>query len=161
ACVCVTETPPGKDANSLLVDHGNDAITELIQTAQPATLSLEGQLLWLARLDPLDYALKRREASKKLGIPVGTLDAEVGRRGASPWNADADAAPQVVGDPELLDEAVDLAATLDDILAEVRRYVVAPDTLLGTTALWCAHAHLCHHEQVRLQRSPRLAIQAR
>src|SRR5205823_6474341 len=72
-----------------------------------------------------------------------------------------DAADADVDDIQLLDGPIDLAETLDEGLRQLRRYIVAKETDLATLIVWAAHTHLCHHDHRRIQRSPRLAIQAR
>jgi putative DNA primase/helicase len=156
--VDVTPTPLGQDANSILQGSGPEALTALIDSAAPAELSRDGVILWLAGLDKLTYEEQRKRVALKLGIRVGTLDRAVGEIRTLDEEA---VGSSDTSDDDLLDEEIDLAATLDEILAELRRYIVASNTLLGTTALWAAHTHVVHHERVRLTVSPRLAIQAR
>ena len=159
ADVDVTVTPKGQDANSILCDGGPEALSRLIDNAAPAELSRDGQIRQAAALDPLVYDFNRKKIAAKLGIRVGTLDEQVktarceARIGHNHASADLE--------EELADEPVDLAETLDAILIELRRYIVASDVLLATVALWAAHTHLVHHDRVRLDVSPRLAIQAR
>ena len=156
ANVYVTSTPQGEDANSILLKGGVDALTALVDGVQPAELSRNGRLLWLASLDRIDYEAARKTWSNKLGIRVAILDQEVERRRRETPPEDDDN----VVDDGLLDEDIDLAGVLDAILAELKRYVVAPGSVLGTAALWAAHTHLVHHPKVHLKVSPRLAIQA-
>jgi putative DNA primase/helicase len=157
--VDVTPTPLGQDANSILQAGGPEALAELIDSAAPAELSRDGVITWLAGLDKLAYDEQRMRVAKKLGIRVATLDRAVADlrtleddTSGSSENALAD---------DLLDEEIDLAATLDEIITELRRYLVTSTTALGTIALWDAHTYLVHHPQIRLTVSPRLAIQAR
>ena len=71
ADVRVTNTPAGEDANSILQAEGTSALNELIADAAPATLSLDGEITRLSRLDPLDYDRERKAAAERLGIRVG------------------------------------------------------------------------------------------
>ena len=50
---------------------------------------------------------------------------------------------------------------LDETLVEAGRYIVASEPTLAVLAVWTAHAHIVHNPQVKLQKSPRLAISAR
>jgi hypothetical protein len=158
--VRVTATPEGKDANDILRADGIAALVALIAAAQPASLSVEGEIERLSRLAPLDYAMTRKASAKQLGITVDFLDAEVKRRRSRA--AQAAEEPEADRDAiELLDEQVDLAATLDAIVVELHRYIVIANELpLAIMALWAAHTHLVHHPHIRLMRSPRLAFQA-
>jgi hypothetical protein len=160
--VHVTAIPPvGEDANSILQRAGVDALRVLLDSAQPAKLSLNGEIAKLAKLPELDYARIRKTEAKRLGIPVRILDKEVHKHraanAASPPGSDWDDVPTAGVDPE----PIVLADTLDGIVKELKRYVVASEQALVTIALWCAHAHLVHHTLIKLTVSPRLGIQAR
>jgi hypothetical protein len=159
--VYVTETPPiGEDANSILQKAGVDGLRTFLDSAKPAKLSLNGEIEKLSRLPELDYAQIRKAEAKRLGIQVKLLDDEVRKHraanAASPPGSDWDD----VSTADIEHETVDLADTLDGIVKELRRYVVAPDSAFVTIALWCAHAHLVHHKLIKLTVSPRLGIQA-
>jgi len=159
ATVTVTATPPGEDANAILQRGGAEALAKLLADTYPAELSTVGEITRLSRLDRVDYDRERESVAEKLGIRRSTLDHEVNKR-RRPAETDIATDPDIDA-VELLDEPVELKDVLDEILAEFRRYIVADDTALATVAVWCAHTHLCHHDRIRLQRSPRLAIQAR
>ena len=58
------------------------------------------------------------------------------------------------------DPIFDVAPLLDEIVLELSRYVVAPLPMLHTIALWIVFAHLVHREDLGINISPRLAIQA-
>jgi hypothetical protein len=161
AVVRITATPPGQDANSILQGDGVAALAELISDTYPGELSTEGEFVRLARLDRIEYEKERKAAADRFGIRVSVLDDEVGRRRTTRSTEPAAAVDADVDEIELLDEPVSLGETLDEILAELQRYVVTSETALAAVALWCVHAHLVHHPHIRLQRSPRLAIQAR
>jgi hypothetical protein len=64
------------------------------------------------------------------------------------------------GDQPWSDPIFDVAPLLDEIVAEISRYVVAPLPMLNTVALWIALAHLIHQQNLGINISPRLAIQA-
>jgi len=162
ASVQVTATPQGEDANSILQAGGAEALAELLSDTCPAELSIEGEFTRLARLDSVEYDRERKPMADRLGIRLPTLDHEVGRRrSARPNSAAPDSAPEDADEIELVDEPIELRQVLDETLFELQRYIVADETFLAAVTLWCAHTHLCHHEHIRLQRSPRLAVQAR
>ena len=160
AIVHITHTPPGDDANSILESDGQAALQELLTNTYPGELLDKGELNRLAKLTPFEYDKERKDAAKRIGINVRTLDKEVGRRRPKgKEQSDASNDPDI-DEIELLDEPVVLAQVLDDILVELKRYIVAEEEKLAAVSLWCAHTHLCHHDYINLQRSPRLAIQA-
>ena len=50
---------------------------------------------------------------------------------------------------------------LDAAVTEVKRFLVVPDdTYADTMALWGAHAHLLHREELGVGFTPRLAFQS-
>ena len=70
---------------------------------------------------------------------------------------------EVRGPPELepwADPVTDIGAVLDEAVTIMKKYVAAPDTHFDTTALWCAHAHLIHREELGIDVTPRLAFQS-
>ena len=110
------------------------------------------------------YDRERYAVANKFKIRRSTLDAEVAHQrrrdqadGSGEDSAAGDSDPDEI---ELLDEPITLAAVLDEIMIEVKRYIVAPTTALAIVVLWVAHAHIVHHPRILLPRSPRLAIQA-
>jgi hypothetical protein len=158
AVVKVTQTPTGQDANSILQDKGQGALLALIAQAKPAELSIDGEVRRLARLDRVEYDRQRGPLAKKFGIRLSTLDdlVELYR----PKRLDPDEANVPPPDEEWEGD-VDLRTTLDAALTQVRRYTVAPDTNLATLSVWVARTHICFNDTVRLQKTPRLAIQSR
>jgi hypothetical protein len=72
ASVRATATPEGEDADSILKQHGIDALRALILEAEPKELSPDGEARRLADIrDPIDLALARNEVAKRLKIPKG------------------------------------------------------------------------------------------
>src|SRR5206468_1044468 len=113
ASVTVTETPTGEDANSILQQHGIEALAELLASAIPAELSPEGECIRLSRLERLEYALERKAAAKRLGIPIADLDREVGRHRGSGAGAGAlSSADEDSDEIELMEDPPDLAEVL-------------------------------------------------
>lgn len=154
--VRVTTTPKGADANALLTTVGHEVLLRLLEEAEPAGLSIDGEVVRLSLLGVVDYDQQRTEVSKKLGVRVGTLDQLVKRARPKEAKENTD-----LPEDEPWDGEVILREVLDEALVQLRRYIVAPDHTLATAVLWCAHTHLVHNEAVSLQRSPRLAIQSR
>jgi putative DNA primase/helicase len=54
----------------------------------------------------------------------------------------------------------DLGAVLDEIVAELARYVAAPAQSIYAVTLWAAQAHFLSREDLGVQIAPRLAIQS-
>jgi hypothetical protein len=156
ANVWVVDMPAGKDANDILRENGPDALHHLIVNAAPVKLSVIGEIKRCVGQAEIDYALDRKETAKRLGIRVSDLDAERERHRRQEPEGQADD-PDAI---ELLDEPVALADALDEIERVARKYIVATTHDFTILALWSAHAHIVHHQHVRLHRSPRLAIQA-
>jgi hypothetical protein len=96
----------------------------------------------LAALDGALAALvkKRIEALGKLGL----LDDAKVDPGPEPWEH----------------PVTDIGAVLDEMLMISKRHVNAPDTHFDTKALWDAHTHIVHREDLGVDVSPRLGIQS-
>jgi hypothetical protein len=158
ASIFVTDTRAyGKDANSILIDRGVDGLNEMLEHIDRATLSMpKGVIGWLASLDRVDLDLEIKRASKATSLRIPTLRAEV-----ADWKKRAGDRSPNEPEPVLPDEDVDIAVTLDALLAELQRYIVAPVTVLGTAALWAVFTHLVHNDRLMVPVAPRLGIQAR
>jgi hypothetical protein len=163
ARVKVTVTPPGADANSVLQEGGIAAVRALVDSAEPARLSLRGVIRLCAAMPRLDYLQKRKEHAKAAGIPAGTLDQEVeGERARirrrSEFGEDGEGGS--ADDGIYPDPVNDIAAVLDAAREEVARYVVADPVQLDMAVMWALHTHFVHHAVIKLPISPRLAITA-
>jgi hypothetical protein len=158
ASIFVTNTRDyGKDANSILIDRGVDGLNEMLEDIERARLSVpKGVIGWLAGLDRIDLDLEIKRASKATRLRVPTLRAEV-----ADWKKRAGDHNPEEPEPVLPDEDVDISATLDALLVEMQRYIVAPITVLGTAALWAVVTHLVHNDRLMVPVAPRLGIQAR
>ena len=122
--IFVTKTREhGKDANDVLINKGVDGLSALLDDIERAELSKpRGAIRWLATLDRLGCDVEVKRAAKALGIRTAVLRAEI-----DDWRKRAGS--MLRDEPEddgLLDEEIDLASTLDGILAEMKRYIVAP-----------------------------------
>jgi len=105
----------------------------------------------LAKMKPLDYDRVRKDEAESLGIQVTTLDKAVK---AARVNVQVDGLkPREI---EPWSEPVDGVALLDEIVSEIRRYVVLSDDDAAAAALWVLHTHV--YECWRI--TPRLAILA-
>jgi hypothetical protein len=132
-------------------------LLRLVTEAEPALPTPEVDIRRLAKLDRLEYEKERAEVAKRHQLRKSVLDVSVGvERDKAKKDADEGDASHLPY-PEPVE---DLAALLDEALAELERYVIASETALTTVVLWCAHAHLVHNECAHLWVSPRLAIQS-
>jgi hypothetical protein len=137
--VYVTPTPLGLDANSILQETGVDALTDLLDKAEPAILSKEGEIEKLAHLSPLDYALIRKAEAKRLGIPLGILDTEVRKARDRLARKTQSAKPNdsfSIEDTPLWPQPVNGAELLDELVECIGAHVVMGETQRWTTALW-------------------------
>ncbi len=159
--VAITQTPAGEDANSIWqsADDGRKALADLIAGAVPAELSRDGHIERLARIDDditreaeLHHAWRTLGVFK--GVPKQLIRDEVNARRAK--RAGAEAAPPDLGDPEPWEEPVELGETLDELVEELARYIVADRHKLHAAALFCAMTHV--HD--RLHCMPKLALQS-
>jgi hypothetical protein len=162
--VAGTNTQPGSDANSVLQDprQGRRALQRLLATPASAALSFEGEVARLSGLPETGYEKARKTIAAAYGVRVGHLDREVGKRRARtlPAAKDVELASPYPNDPPWSGD-VELGELLDETLVEAKRYTVASEPTLALLATWTAHAHIVHNPQVKLQKSPRLAISAR
>jgi len=111
----------------------------------------------LAALPPLEYDRQRPDAADRLNCRVTTLDQLILKyRGSNPNSADGQGRPLDVAEPEPWPESVGLAALLDDIVVEIRRYVILPAAEAELIALWVVGAHAFD----RFDIFPRLLIAA-
>jgi Protein of unknown function (DUF3631) len=155
------KAPDGHDANRLLLESGAEAIPLLIERAEPAVLSLSGEIQKLAQLNDLEYEKRRIKEAKRLGVRVGVLDEAVRKARLAAAAAASGASGGADWKDVTDDEDVDLCEILDSILTQIKRYVIAPAYTLAVVALWAAFTHLVHHKLIRIQVAARLAIQAK
>lgn len=117
----------------------------------------DAEIARLAALDPVAYDREREDAAKRLGVRVGTLDAELHRRRQrTPSVAKHAGASGILIDVEPWPEAVSGSILLDEITSTVRRHVSLRQHLAETTVLWSVLAH-CHDAA---EHSPILALQS-
>jgi hypothetical protein len=116
----------------------------------------EAEIDRLSKLSPLAYAKQRSIAAKRIDISQGELDKLVkAKRETGTENGTAGQGRAIdLPDPEPWDQAVDGAALLAEIAAEIARYMVMSDGAAETAALWVVHTHTIEAFGI----SPRLAI---
>jgi hypothetical protein len=96
-------------------------------------IDLEAEIERLTKLTPIEYDRERQAAADRLGIRVGTLDAEVTARRP---HGDEDDNGDAVENLEPWPEPVDGLALLDAVRADFGRHVVADHESLDACALW-------------------------
>jgi putative DNA primase/helicase len=118
----------------------------------------DAEIARLAALSPLAYEQARKMAAEKLNVRATALDRLVkAARGQSGPDGGAKQGHALdLAEPEPWPEPVDGTRLLDDITAEITRYVVVAEHAASATALWCVHTHLLDNFLI----SPRLAIRS-
>jgi hypothetical protein len=141
------KAPDGYDANKILTELGAEVVASSLDRAEPAQLSLDGEIRKLASLNPIDYDRIRAQAARDLGVRVSTLDDLVAKARAA---AAAAAAP--VGDDE--EDWFDAGQTrpwpnpvngtdlLNEIIETVGKFVVMNDAQRLCVALWVLFTHV-------------------
>jgi hypothetical protein len=151
-----------KDANDLIRLFGVDRVQALMASAQriPPFSEIERKAIIDAAcdIDNASYANGRDRIAALLEWRKADLDKA--RLARIKERANANSATLSERDQPWPDPVLDLAPLLDEIVIELSRYVVAPLPMLHTVALWIVFAHLVHREELRINISPRLAIQA-
>lgn len=116
--------------------------------------SAEGaEIIRLSALPPLRYDRERKNAAKRLGVRTPVLDllVKAERKGSG---TGASGHEIELPEPEPSDDPVKGAALLDDIVGEIRRYVVLPENAARACACWVLHTFVAERFLV----SPRLCI---
>jgi putative DNA primase/helicase len=139
--VYVTATPEGQDANSILQNAGVEELRKLLEDALPAVLSLDGEIVRLARLSPLDYARVRLAEAKNLGIRVGVLDEEVRKQRAATASSPPEDDWADIGDSNLWPDPVNGADLLSDLEKTIGAFVIMTKEQRWTVALWIVFTH--------------------
>jgi putative DNA primase/helicase len=161
--ICPAElNKPSKDANDVLQHHGVEAVQALMASAQriPPFSEFERKAIIDAacEVDNAAYANGRDRIASLLEWRKADLDGA--RKARIKELVNAGAAKLEERDTPWPDPVPDLGLVLDELVAELVRYVVAPLPGLHTATLFGAFAHLIHHEHLRINISPRLLIQA-
>jgi hypothetical protein len=160
ASVRITATPLNEDADSILKQHGVDALRALLLNGEPAQLSPDGEAQRLARIrDPIDFALERNKVAKDRKIPKGALDAAIAiKRKALEGDAEPDS--NMLGPEPWPDRVNDIGAVLSEASAAIGWHVIATQAQRDTDALWSLSTHFVHHEFIVLPIAPQLGIRA-
>ena len=163
ATVRVTDTPLKADANSILVEHGPDALAALIANATEHDLTDEGEVKRLAKIDdPFEFRLERKRVKRKhKHLDVKFIDEAVADIRAK---ADAETAVKATGldafaNEQPWPEPVDADVVLDEIEALIHRHVVVPEYAAVQATAWIVHTHIVHHPVIQIPISPRFAAQ--
>jgi putative DNA primase/helicase len=114
------------------------------QNPDEQPLDDDAEIARLAALPALQYEREREAASESLGCRVSILDRLVAQaRGVADHGGDTGGRgqPLVLDDIEPWPETVDGARLLDDIVVEIRRYVILGTAAAYAVALWVAIVH--------------------
>ncbi|WP_322629938.1 DUF3631 domain-containing protein [Halothiobacillus sp.] len=105
--------------------------------------TLQDAVIRLADLPPLEYEQVRTKEAEALGVRASVLDAEVrtARKNATVTRDDD-------GDIEPYPHPIDPAQLLDDVVAVIRRFIVAEPETMTAAALWIASTWFIEVAQV-------------
>ena len=156
-----------KDINDLW-QHDQAMAAKLLEDAADPTAKLHENTVSAvvdeaSRMDLSAYERCRAKIAKLLlsGWRLTALDAACKARIAERREAEAQGQMECEDDVEPWpDPITDIGTVLNEIVAELSRYVAAPPAVYHTVALWCAFSHLVHHELLGVNIAPRLAIQS-
>lgn len=151
-----------KDVNDLIRMFGVEKVQALMASAEripPFTEFERAAIIDTAcDVDNAAYANGRDRIAALL--EWRKIDLDQARKGRIQERLNANKATLSERDQPWPDPILHVASLLDEMVAEISRYVVAPLPMLHTVALWIALAHLVHREDLGINISPRLAIQA-
>jgi site-specific DNA-cytosine methylase len=156
-----------KDLNDLLRVHV-DLVRRALNDAgfiKPSLDAAEREALLdeVSKASTDAYENNRAALATALGWRVGALDNDRSkRRQARAQQADKGGLPGIdVFDAEPWDDPVtDLAKVLDDAVKEQKRFLVADPSDYDVNALWSAHSHVLHREDLKVSTTSRLAFQS-
>ena len=157
--------PPdvGNDWNDYAATHGLDAVAgeigrqinkepETIEPDQEETESMDGAVIRLAQLPPLEYDKVRQAEAKALEVRAATLDASV-----SEARKTAQEAQDMFAEVEPWPDEVNGCELLNEITATIKRYIVMPNHAPETVALWVVNTYVhdaSYHSPMILITSP-------
>jgi putative DNA primase/helicase len=122
------------------------SLNELSENPTQSQL-IRQQLSELAELDQIDYALKRKEAAKKLNLPVGTLDSLVKDISKNnELNTRAKDFEEWIVEP--WPDPVKGAELFNQIFNTMQRFIIADKESLEAAAMWTALTWLVEHATV-------------
>ena len=106
------------------------------------------------------YERNRKAIATALHWRTGPLDEERSRRRQARAQQGTDPVTSVVELEPWPQPVDDIGTVLDAAVSQVKRFLVVPDeTYADGMALWGAHAHLLHREELGVGFTPRLAFQ--
>jgi Protein of unknown function (DUF3631) len=161
--VRITPTADHEDANRVLLHWGPDALNALVMQATEASLSFDGRIRGLVRLDAgVAFEQERAAIAKIFKVRVGAVDDAVKRLRPKPAAAQdaggaGDSEPVFVPD-EPWTAPVDLVAMLNALYAELGHYIWQPEAGATVATLWSALTHTVHNSRVNLQVCSKLHI---
>jgi putative DNA primase/helicase len=112
----------------------------------------DAELRRLAALTPIAYDREREAAAKRLGVRVGTLDAEVAA--LRPKDDVATGRGVALPEAEPWPLPVAGAALIEELAKTIRRHVVLPQHVADVLAAWIVHTYVAEC----FQHTPRLGI---
>jgi putative DNA primase/helicase len=117
--------------------------------------SESAEITRLSALSPVRYDRERKEAAKRIGVRITVLDALVAakRKGVT-GDGGVQGRAVVLPEPAPWENSVDGAVLLDEIVSEIKRYVVLPEHSARACACWVVHTFLTDNFLL----SPRLCI---
>jgi putative DNA primase/helicase len=132
------------------LDMPKKVVIELRRTEEPSTEEVETEVVRLSALSVIDYERERDRVSARLGIRKATLDKLVeAERAKTPVDG-----PGLDREPAL--EWVEGSELVDELIADLTRYVSLDPDYAVTTTFWVIHTYLLEHTFI----TPRLAITA-
>ena len=155
----ISEIEDGSITDNLASPLSADEIDALIARSQddpgaPFETDTVARLAATMQADPAGYErlIERLKADKN--VRIGSLERQV--RDVSHSGDDTRSQGQAVSFPEIIPwgHPVDGAQLLDEIVAQIKRYVTLSDASAHANALWTVHTH-CYAE---FDFTPRLAI---
>ena len=162
----MTAPPTGCDPNDVLRRDGPDALKKLLTEARCDLGKFDDAAFLdeVCRLDDLAYDRARVTALKLLGLSkLDTLDKErkATRKRWAETPGSTEIPPVPDDDQPWLEPVTDIGPVLDAALAELARYVIAPQHRLATAVLWSAYVHLLPRADLGIDVAPRLGIRSK
>jgi len=103
-------------------------------SVEEEAISMEDQVIALARLTPLEYDLQRQEIAKQMSVQVKTLDSEVARVRGEVAENESD---NVVEEISPWESPVDGMQLLNEMSLSIGKYMILPRGAITVISLWC------------------------
>ena len=133
-----------------------EAVTNNTLDALTNDIDNTNEIMRLAKLEHLQYALQRKEKAGELGIGVGALDAAVKAARAENGHTKGQGRPIEFTNIEPWPNGVDGATLLSDLSTTLRKYVIVTDEQVDAASLWNIHSHAHDASDV----SPKLVLKS-